>query len=469
MLWWSVIPLIITLVAVLKTRKVIISLFLGLAVGAFIKVPSPSNGFIELGRYLANTIVQKENSYTLLFLVMFGALAELIQMAGGVAGFSQAVGKRVKTERQVLLSAWLLSAVTFFNSAFHIISVGTILEPLINRVKGSKEKLAFVLSITTGQLIVLVPVATAYVGYMVTLVRFNLQQEELNISPYITFLKSLPWNLFSIIMLGIAMAVTLWGLNYGKYRLGKSAAKEEFTESHRKKERLVEQLQEEYPQKTANLVLPILVLLASTIFFFWWTGKTAGGSILDAFARANFTVSILAGTLLTLSVTFIFLWMQKINLAEIQAHTLEGAQSIFGSLAILVLGWSLTTVVKDLGFLELVKSSFSGSVPVWAVPVLSFLMAVVTSYAIGSSWATWALIMPVAIGLGRGLPPEIMIGAVWAGGSVGDTASPMGDIPVLASGVLGISPSQYIESALPFTILGIILATMGYLIIGIFA
>lgn len=123
-MWWAVVPLIVTFIAVIKTRKVIPSLFLGLAVGAFIRMPSPVNGFIELGRYLANSVGQKENAYTLLFLVMFGALAELMQMAGGVAGFSQTVGKRVKNERQVLFSAWLLTAVTFFNSAFHIISVG---------------------------------------------------------------------------------------------------------------------------------------------------------------------------------------------------------------------------------------------------------------------------------------------------------------------------------------------------------
>lgn len=464
-MWWAVVPLIVTFISVIKTRKVIPSLFLGLAVGAFIRVPSPVNGFIELGRYLANSVGQKENAYTLLFLVMFGALAELMQMAGGVAGFSQTVGKRVKNERQVLFSAWLLTAVTFFNSAFHIISVGTILEPLIEKVKGSKEKLAFVLSVTTGQFIVLVPLATAYVGYMVTLVRFSLRQEGLNVSPYTVFLKSLPWNLYSLIMLGLALAITIWGLNYGRYRLGKSAPGEELTEVHRKKEQLLEQLQEEYPQKTVNLILPIVVLLSSTVFFFWWTGKAGATSVLDAFARAGFTVSILAGTLLTLIVTTVFLLFQKISLAEIQAHITEGARSIFGSLAILVLGWSLSTVTRDLGFLALIKNTLSGSIPSWGVPAASFLTAAATSYAIGSSWATWALIMPVAVSLGTvgGLPPEIVIGAVWAGGSIGDTASPMGDIPVLASGVLNISPAQYIESALPFTLLGIMLTVAGYL------
>ena len=466
--WLALIPLLTTVVAVIKTKKVVFSLLLGLFVGAFIKVPSLFDGFLEVGRYLAGSVAQKENAYTLLFLVMFGALAELIRMAGGVAGFSQTVGRRVKTERQVLLSAWLLSVITFFNSAFHIISVGTILEPLVEKVKGSKEKLAFVLAITTGQIIVLLPVATAYVGYMVTLIRFNLRQEEISLSPYLTFLKSLPWNLFSLIMLGLALAVTLWGLNYGKIRLGKSVSREEFTETHRKKEQLLEQLQEEYPQKMVNLLLPVFLLLASTVSFFWWTGRSHGSSFLDALAGADFAVSILAGTLLTLVVSVIFLTLQKINLAELQAHILEGGQSILGSLAILVLGWSLSSVAKDLGFLELVRKGFAGTVPAWTVPSVSFLIAAATSYAIGSSWATWALIMPAAISLSAagGLPLEIVIGAVWAGGSVGDTASPMGDIPVLASGVLGINPTKYIESALPFTLLGVVLAAAGYLAAG---
>lgn len=468
MLWLSIVPLFVTLVAVIKTRKVVFSLFLGLLAGAFIRVPSPINGFIEVGRYLANSVGQEENAYTLLFLIMFGALAELIQMAGGVAGFGQTVGKRVNNERQILFSAWLLSTVTFFNSAFHIISVGTILDPLIEKIKGSKEKLAFVISITTGHIIVLLPVATAYVGYMVTLVRLNLRQEDISASPYLIFLKSLQWNFFSLIMLGIALAVTVWGLNYGKIRFGKSVIIEEFTEVHKKREQLLEQMGEEYPQKTVNLLIPISVLLAATLFLFWWTGKGVGRSIVEAFAEANFSASILAGTLVALVITVLFLQLQKIHLAEIQAHLVEGAQSVFASLAILVLGWALSTLTKDLGFLELIKTGFSGSFPTWAVPVVSFLTAGATSYVIGSSWATWALIMPVALSLGvnGGLPPQLVIGAVWAGGTVGDTASPMGDIPVLVSQILGIDTTKYIESALPFTLFGIFLATAGYLIIG---
>jgi len=269
-------------------------------------------------------------------------------------------------------------------------------------------------------------------------------------------------------MLGIALAVTVWGLNYGKIRFGKSVIIEEFTEVHKKREQLLEQMGEEYPQKTVNLLIPISVLLAATLFLFWWTGKGVGRSIVEAFAEANFSASILAGTLVALVITVLFLQLQKIHLAEIQAHLVEGAQSVFASLAILVLGWALSTLTKDLGFLELIKTGFSGSFPTWAVPVVSFLTAGATSYVIGSSWATWALIMPVALSLGvnGGLPPQLVIGAVWAGGTVGDTASPMGDIPVLVSQILGIDTTKYIESALPFTLFGIFLATAGYLIIG---
>ena len=314
MFWLSLIPPLATLVLVLLTRRVIISLALAVIVGAFLKTGFSINAFITTSNYLAGAIAEEENAYTLAFLVLFGALAEMIKVSGGIAGFTKVAQGWMKSERSVLLTTWGLLPFTFFDNSFRSLSVGAILDPLIEAVKGSKEKLAFVLTVTTGQVIVLIPLATAYVGYMVSLVRANLPAVA-NITPYGTFLRSLLWNFYSPTMLALALGVSLWGLRYGKVRLAAAGGAEEFTEVHLEKERYLEELPPEYPARLMNLILPIATLLTVTIFFFWWTGRKETSSFFAALGAADFAVAIMTGTLFALIVSMLFFWWLRISLS----------------------------------------------------------------------------------------------------------------------------------------------------------
>lgn len=130
---------------------------------------------MSIGSYLVDAVLDKDSTYTLGFLIVFGALADVTEMAGGITGFSKKISKWIKSEKSIALWAWFLSIFTFFDSSFHTIAVGTMLSPLLQKVKGSKEKFAFLLSVTSLQLILLIPIATAYLGYMVALVTNNIK------------------------------------------------------------------------------------------------------------------------------------------------------------------------------------------------------------------------------------------------------------------------------------------------------
>lgn len=216
MTWLALLPPLAALVIVLITRRVVLSLAGAVIIGSFLKTGFSVDGPVTAANYLAGAVAQKENAYTLAFLVLFGSLAELVKVSGGITGFIKLTDRWVKSERGVLLAAWALLPFTFFDNSFRSMSVGAILKPLMESVKGSKEKLAFVLAVTTGQVIVLIPLATGYVGYMVSLVRANLP-EGTALTPYGIYLKSLLWNFYSPAMLLLALGVSMWGLRYGKF------------------------------------------------------------------------------------------------------------------------------------------------------------------------------------------------------------------------------------------------------------
>jgi Na+/H+ antiporter NhaC len=163
----------------------------------------------------------QESAYIVLFLFAFGSLSEIFKVSGGIKGFAGLADRYVKTEKGALLAVWAATPVTFLDCCFHGIATGTIANPLIEKVGGSKEKLAMVVNITSSQLIVLMPVATTYVGYIVGVTGSAMRQAGLKGSPYSLFLHSIPFNFYSIGMVILSFLVIFFGLGFGKWKFGK--------------------------------------------------------------------------------------------------------------------------------------------------------------------------------------------------------------------------------------------------------
>lgn len=133
--------------------------------GAFIKAGgNPLDGILAVGEYLAGVVAEESHAYIILFLFAFGALAEIFKIGEGISGFAKTAEPYIRTEKGALLSVLAATPATFLDCCFHVISTGTISKPLLNKVGGSKDKLAFVVNTTSSQLIVLIPFATTYVG-----------------------------------------------------------------------------------------------------------------------------------------------------------------------------------------------------------------------------------------------------------------------------------------------------------------
>jgi len=463
MQWLSVVPALITIIITFKTKKLVPALLTGIIIGALLNAKSAIDGITSIGNYVVEILSDKGSDYALSFLILYGTFSELISMAGGITGFSKKLKKRITSERGVLGWSWGLSLPTFFNSSFHFIAVGTVMNPFLDKVKASKEKFAFILSVTSLQLILLIPIASANIGYMVSLVSANIKNSGMNESAYGIVAKSILWNFFSWSMVLLALGVTFFSLGFGKIRLGK-AKDEELTQAHIEKEKNEDKQVEEYPQRAMNLIVPVAILIMSTLFLFWWTGRSKSSSFWGALSNADFNVSIFAGAFISLFLTSIFYLFQKISLAEIQAHIIKGAEKIIALVIILLLSWVLTRITQNLGFNSLINQDLISSIPKFLVPAILFLISGAISYTIGSSWATWALMMPLAAAFsaGSGIGIAIMAGTVWAGGAVTDVVSP------ISAEMANIPYGKHFVTALPYVVAGVAISTIGYIVAGFF-
>ena len=244
--------------------------------------------------------------------------------------------------------------------------------------------------------------------------------------------------------------------------MGRVKDNDELTKGHVEKEENADKKIEEYPRRVKNLIIPVVILLISTIFLFWWTGRTQSSTFLGALSNANFNVSIFAGAFLTVFLTGIYYLLQKISLAEIEAHIIKGGQNLLSLVIVLVLSWALTRVTQELGFNKLVNKDLIVSIPKYLIPAILFTISGAISYTIGSSWATWALMMPLAVtfSINSGINIATMVGTVWAGGAVTDVISP------ISAELAKISFGEHLVTSLPYVIAGVVVSIIGYITVG---
>jgi Na+/H+ antiporter NhaC len=452
--WISVLIPIFVILAAAITKRIIPSLFAGiLAGGMMIGSGDPSHGMVAAAEHLVKASADEESLYIVFFLFVFGAFAEIMKVAGGIKGFSKLSEKYVKSEKAALAAVWLVTPFTFIDCCFHGISAGTIGKTLTDKVHGNRYKLAHVVNVTSCLLIILIPFGTTYIGYIVGVLGDSLKRAGLDASAYQMFLSSIPYNFYAIIMCGVSIIVTFTGFGFKKVMASEN---KKLLQSEHSEHEAHEQcrFEEKMPPRPLNLILPLLLLTASTFFFFWYTGRDGQRGFFEAFMNAEFEKSILVSGLLTIAVTSIFYMFQKVPLRELEAHFLSGCGEMMPPVVVLVLSRGLSSIVEALGFSEFVSGVIGNNIPAFLIPAAIFLVCCAASYFMGSAWGTWALVMPIALPLavstGAGIP--LIIGAVLAGGSLGDNASPLGETAVLSAAVSDIPVMEHVKSQLPYSL-----------------
>jgi len=457
------IPMIVIILA-MTTKRIIASLIVGVLVGGiFLAGGNIVNGCIIAIEHLVKSVSNEESVYIVMFLFLFGAFGEIMKVSGGIKGFSELAYKYVKAEKGALGTVWVVTVFTFIDCCFHAISSGTVGKALINKVNGSKEKLAIVVNVTSCLLIILIPFGTTYVGYIVGVINSSLIKSGIQMSAYNLYIKSIPFNFYAIVMILLSIGIIFFNMKFDtivKKVSSKDELEKDFGHGHEAHEQC--EFEEKAPPRPLNLILPLALLIATTFFFFWYSGKGKGQGFIGAIMNAEFEKSILLSAVVSIVITTIYYLFQKIPMDEIESHFLSGGNEMMPPIIVLVLSWGLSSIIEDLGFVKFITNTIGPQVPTMVIPVVIFLIGCAASYFMGSAWGTWALLMPIAVPLAlttsSSLP--LVIGAVLAGGSLGDNASPLGETAILSSTIAEVPLMKHVKTIFPYSIASIIISSI---------
>src|SRR5699024_8103995 len=385
----------------------------------------------------------------------------------GIKGFSKWIGDKIESQRGLLGLIWLTLPFTFMMPMFRIMMIGPVVKSLMKDMSISKRKVGFTLDVSTSSVIVLLPVATAFVGFMISLVESGVQKHNLDMDPYQIFLLSILFNFFAIVMLVIGLIRTFWSSS-------KQERQPEKKEEDQKQDYHRAGIEKELSTVKAqpwNLIVPLFLLLGLSLYLLWQDGVAKGAdTAFQAFSEADATFVMLLAVFITIILTFAFYMIRRQSMEETIYHFYDGGNQLMQAIVLLILVWSLSLVTEDLGFSKFINATLGSFLPGFTIPAIVFILGAITSYFLGSSWGTWGIFMPLgmALAVSTGASIPLTVGAVFASGSFGAMTSPLGDTTITTASILEMPLVDYARYKLTLCSVGAGIAAAIYLAVGFF-
>lgn len=459
----SIIPIILTIGLAIWTKNVILSLFTGLLCGVLII--SGGNPVLALkatiGEYVIPRLLDSYNAGIIVLLVFIGGFVTLLEKSGGAEAFARKVANFIDTRCKTQLAAWLGGILVFFSELGTPMIVGPIFAPIFQKMRISKEKLAWILDSTASPVCVLIP----FIGWGVT--SMGLIQAEFDklgitaITDWTAFCKAIPYQIYPILCLCIVPLVALSGREFSAMAKAEQNARQGIFS------RLPS---EDTPKKnmiTNNNVSPLVVIIPLIVLFVTLFGMLAPkGFPIKQVPGGEFRVALISGYLLA-AVTMILLMShyKVMSIKEGISTYIKGCSKLFDCMVMLILAWALSAVGDVLGTSEFIVSIVQGTVPYWLVPSIAFIIGVVMSFATGTSWGTFAIVMPIAIPMAYHLDASLFvtIGAVLSGGLFGDHCSPVSDTTILSASGANCELMNHTLTQLPYAAICAVVSFFGFM------
>lgn len=461
--WLSIIPFIVVILVAIKTKLVIPGLTAGLLTASFIHKPGIIDGLEQFYVFIMSGLKDENNIKIIIFLYMFTGLIGMMKYTGGIKGFVQSASGRINSKKGALFLTWISTIGTFSAPSFRIVTVAPIMKALLKKVKMTPQELGFVIETTATPIIVLIPIATAFVGYMASVVDLSLKGQGLEGDGYRLFIESIPYNFFSISIIVIGFYLSFFHHNKKPATDAGNLEKEvddKWEDCH-------PAVGKDLPSKPINLLLPLTGVILLTLLLTYWSGYKKGFSgVIKAFIEADVLDAMVFALLTTVLLTFLFFLFQKFLLKDLVTFFIEGGNDMMAVIVLLTVVWGLASSAEALGFSSFVTDNMNW-IPALFVPPVLFLVGSFISYFIGSSWGTWGILMPLGISLGAttGTSLPLVIGAVFASGTFGAFSSPLSDNTNTIAKILKLNTMAYAKYKLKPAIVAAAIAAIGYFII----
>lgn len=463
--WWALVPPLLAIILSFITKEVYSSLFIGVAVGALLFSGfHPWESFVNFFEIMKDSM----NLNILIFDVLLGMIIVLMAKSGGSAAYGKWAGTKIRSKRSALLATAGLGVLIFVDDYFNCLTVGSVMRPVTDRYKVSRAKLAYIIDATAAPVCIIAPVsswAAAVNSYV---------PDDAGISGFQLFLNTIPFNLYAILTLVMVFFTAITAFDFGlmKKHEDNAAKGDLFTSGAEEFEQVSED--EVNPNgKVIDLVLPVAVLIVSAIGAMIYTGYLGGATdIITAFSGCDAETSLIFATMVTVFFMLILYLPRKVvTFKGFMDSLVDGFKLMIPAVTILIFAWSLKGVGDALGLADfvghVVGDNASASV---FIPAVLFAAAVFLSFSTGTSWGTFAILVPIATAMfpgGSNMQMMIIsVAAVLAGAVCGDHVSPISDTTVMSSAGAQSNHINHVTTQMQYAAIVTVISFLGYILAG---
>ncbi len=461
---WALLPPVIAIVLALLTKEVYISLLIGILTGGLLYT-----GFHPVRAVTECIVIMSEafgdNMYLILFLILLGMIVYLINISGASRAYGAWAVKKMKSEKSAMFATMFLGALIFIDDYFNCLAVGTIMRPVTDKFKISRVKLAFIIDATAAPICIIAPISSwaAAVGSSLP--------ADSGLDGFALFIQTIPYNFYALLMLGFLIFMIMSGSEFGTMKQYHNSWRGNYEEHSD------EMQSSPLPGRgrIKDLLLPVVVLVILCTFFILYTGGILeGNGIVQLFIECDSSLGLALGGFFTLVfMAVLYLPRKVITFKQFCESFLEGSKAMTGAILILSFAWTLSGICGS-DYLN-IGGYVSGIVSesMWLVgliPAIMFLVGAGLSFSSGTSWGTFAILIPIAVAIAG---PEdasqlaFVIAAILAGAVYGDHISPISDTTILSSTGAGCDHIQHVSTQIPYATVVASGSLLGYLLGGV--
>ena len=498
----TLIPPVIAILLAFLTKNVIISLFIGTLSGKFLVslvdnsfMGALVNSFIDFVSRVLDSLADPWNAGIILQVLVIGGVIHLVAKMGGAKAVAEALAKKAKTAKSTQLVTLLLGLAVFFDDYANSLIVGPIMKPVADKMKISRERLAFIIDATAAPIAGLAIVST-WIGLEVGLINDAfINGVGRQVDAFGVFLQTIPYRFYNILSLFFVFVTSFLLKDFGPMykaeiearKRGLNDSQDNISESNIDHAEL--EPKEGIKLSIWNAIIPIGVLVVTALICFYYSGYTAimGGedvalqqiitnspisfkAIQEAFSASDASVALFQSALFSSIVAMAMGVIKKIfTISEAIDTWIDGMKPLVITGVILLLAWSLSSVIKDLGTAKYLVTLLSGSLPNFLLPSLIFILASIISFATGTAYGTMGILMPLAIPLAYSMNPEmsyvvVSTSAVLTGAIFGDHCSPISDTTILSSMGAGCNHIAHVSTQMWYALfVAVITIVFGYI------
>ena len=446
--FWSLVPPVLTIALALITKNVFIALLIGILTGNLVLNHFSVFTGINAGIYSILDTMTESNTLIIGSVLITAAIIHLAEKSGGIEGFVNVVVKRkgiIKSKRGANLFSWVLGLAVFTSGTLSCMVTGSVSRPVNDALKVPHEKAAYIVHTTSTPWCVLFPFSgwlAAMAGYLVT----GGVPEEQSVS---VLFQSIALNFYCILSILMVFVLAVTQKDFGpmakaEERAAKTGALDD--PAHAKKNSDTSTSVSGATPRAMNLLIPVGVLIGVMFIALFVTG---GGNLMNGSGMKALIWAVVS----SLFVASVMCVAQRVfTPAEVIDEIFAGMSSMLPITFLLLFGFTMGNVVKALDTGNYLSSIFQQFLSPALLPALTFLMALMISFATGTSMGTMAIMAVIALPMGysMGINIPLVAGAMFGGSIFGDHASPISDTTIMTCSTTGCDIIDHIKTQLPY-------------------